>query len=418
MRSGRLTTKRVAELVRAGSPGHWCDGGSLYLKVGGSSSASWIFRYRRHGRLRDAGLGGVDTWSLAEARERARKFRQLLSDGLDPIDQRRAERDRAKVEAARAMTFRQCAESYVAAHQAEWKSAVHAKQWSTTLASYAYPVLGDLPVAAIDTALVMKALEPLWRVKPETASRVRGRIESVLDWATVRNYRAGENPARWKGRLANLLPGRTAAKAAKRRESGRSEHLAAMRYADVPAFLARLRGREGVLARAIEFAILTCARTNEVVGARWDEIDIAGRTWTVPSERMKAGKEHRIPLSDAAIEILMRLPDRDGFVFPGTGPGAPLRDFALYNFLKSSRLKCPATVHGFRSSFADWAVERTHFSREERELALAHKVGTAVELAYRRSDMFERRRRLMQAWAAYCDGTEAGEVIPLAVGRG
>jgi integrase len=414
MHSGRLTTKRVAELVRGGRQGHWSDGGNLYLRVGGPGKASWVFRYRTRGRLRDAGLGSYDTWGLVEARSRARRLRQSLSDGVDPIDERRAERDKAKVIAARAMTFMQCAEAYIAAHRAEWKNAEHARQWPSSLIAYVYPVLGSLPVAAIDTALVMKVLEPIWLSKPETAKRVRGRIERVLDFARTRGFRQGENPARWRGHLDQALPKPSKAKAAKRRESGQGEHLAALPYAELPAFMARLRALEGVAARALEFAILTACRTGEVLGARWSEIDLTERLWTIPGDRMKSGKEHRIPLSGAAMALLAGLTGRDRFVFPAAEPGSCLRDFTLYNLLK--RIGCAATVHGFRSTFSTWAIERTNFTREERELALAHNVGSLVERSYRRTDLFERRRRLMRAWARFLSGAETGEVIPLVAG--
>jgi integrase len=268
----------------------------------------------------------------------------------------------------------------------------------------------------------MRVLEPLWQAKPETASRIRGRIENVLDWAKTRGFRTGENPARWRGHLENLLPAPSKAKAAKRRQNGQDEHLAALPYRDVPALLACLRSLEGIIpARALEFAILTCARTNEVLGATWSEIDLAAKTWIVPAQRMKSGREHRVPLSDAAVATLVTEDDtrrhKDGHIFPGAEPGGRLPNHVLYNFLKG-RLGCAATVHGFRSSFSDWATERTSASREERELALAHNVGDATERAYRRTDMFARRRRLMERWAEFCDGGEAGEVIPLIANRG
>jgi hypothetical protein len=282
---GKLTALAVS---RARKRGYLADGGGLYLQVSPNGAKSWVFRFRDGGKLREAGLGAVHTFGLAEAREKARLYRQARYDGIDPIEARKAERAAQRLEAAKAMSFEQCAQAYVAAHRAGWRNAKHAAQWPATLATYVYPVFGELPVQVVDVGLVMKAIEPIWSTKPETASRVRGRIESVLDWATVRQYRQGENPARWKGHLENLLTAPSKAKRAVRQAHSKGEHHAALPYAKVAAFMVELREQEGVAARALEFAILTAGRTGEVLGARWDEIDMSNRLWIVPPERMKA----------------------------------------------------------------------------------------------------------------------------------
>jgi integrase len=290
--------------------------------------------------------------SLAQARERAAEARRQLLDGHDPIDAKRASRAAARLAAARAMTFDQCAEAYIAAHRAGWRNARHAEAWEKTLATYASPVIGPLPVQAIDTALVMKVLEPIWTVKPETAARLRGRIEAVLDWAKVRGYRTGENPAQWGGHLDHLLP--------PRRKVAKVEHHAALPPASISAFMADLRQQEGIAARALEFTILTACRTGEVVGARWGEIERANGVWTIPGERMKAGREHRVPLSARALEILELLRREGDFIFPN-GRGKPLSNTVLLTFLVKSMGRAGLTVHGFRSSFRDWAAEQTNF---------------------------------------------------------
>src|ERR1051326_1680658 len=325
--SERLSAKRV-EL--AAKPGMYADGHGLYLRVGPAGAKSWVFRYRNSGRRHDLGLGPYHMVSLAEARKRATEQRRLLRlDGQDPLLTRRAGRDQAKLAAAKAMTFKACAEAYMAAHQAGWRNPKHRGQWTATLNRYVYPHFGDLPVQVIDVGLVMKAVEPIWTEKPETASRVRGRIEAVLDWATARGYREGENPARWRGHLQNLL--------APRSKVRRVEHYAALPYPKIAGFMTELRQQEGVAARALEFAILTAARTGEVIGMRWSEIDLAGRLWTVPGGRMKAGREHRVPLSERAVEIIAEMKEQrlDGreFVFPGS-KGRPLSNIDR----KSTRL--------------------------------------------------------------------------------
>lgn len=392
--SERLSAKRVA---LAAKPGMYADGHGLYLRVGPTGAKSWVFRYRNNGARHDLGLGPYHLVSLAEARKRATEQRRLLRiDGHDPLLTRRSGRDKARLAAARAITFKACAEAYMAAHQAGWRNPKHRAQWTATLNKYVYPHLGDLPVQVIGVGLVMKALEPIWAEKPETASRVRGRIESVLDWATARGYREGENPARWRGHLQNLLPPRSKVR--------RVEHYAALPYAEIGAFMAGLRQQKGVAARALEFAILTAARTGEVIGARWDEIDIAGRLWTVPGERMKAGREHRVPLSERAVEVINDMKKQrehaEEHVFRGARGGA-LSNMALLMVLRRVGY-ASLTTHGFRSTFRDWAAERSEFPAEVAEMALAHVVGDKVEAAYRRGDLFEKRRQIMEAWAQFC----------------
>jgi integrase len=382
------------------------DGLGLYLHVSATGARSWIYRFMLDGRARHMGLGPTHIVSLAEARAEAAECRRLTYEGTDPIEARAAERTAAKLADARAMTFRQCAEAYIASHEAGWKNPKHAKQWPATLAAYVYPAIGDLPVQAIDAPLVMKAVQPIWTTKPETAGRVRGRIESILDWAAVCGYRQGENPARWKGHLEHMLPKKAKVAAAARQAAGREEHHAALPYAELPAFMAELRDRGGLAARALEFLILTAARTAEAIGAKWPEIDDQARLWTVPASRMKAGKEHRVPLSAPAQAILKALPRR--------GPGPfPVSNMAMTMALRRMG-RGAVTVHGFRSTFADWATEKTNTPSEVREMALAHSVGSKVEEAYRRTDLFEKRRELMDAWARYCAGSApAAVVVPL-----
>jgi integrase len=398
----RLSATKVAKLRQ---PGKYGDGRGLWLYVGAVGGRSWVYRYMCDGVAREMGLGPCSDISLQEARERARAARKQILDGLDPLQARRDLRAKAKLESARGVTFKEAAQKYVAAHEAGW-TAKHCKQWSATLAT-CHPVFGSLPVAAIDTAMVMKVLEPTWRRTPETASRLRGRIEAVLDWAKVRGFRAGENPARWRGHLDHLLPATTKVR--------RVVHLPALSYAEVPEFIADLRRRDGVAARALEFTILCASRSGEVVGARWDEIDVAAKIWTVPAARMKARRKHRVPLSDRALAILAAMPCEKGndHVFIGARAGKPVADKAMAKLLKSMPGRGGITVHGFRSSFRDFAAERTAFPREVVEAALAHVVGDKVEAAYRRSDLFERRRRLMRDWARFCETQPKGEVIPL-----
>jgi integrase len=378
---------------RTREPGLYADGGGLYLQVTNADARSWIFRFMLNGRARSMGLGSLHTLTLAEARSKATECRKLCLDGIDPIESRRRVRSAAQLDAAKAMTFDACAEAYIDAHKKGWRNEKHVDQWRNTLATYASPVFGALPVQAVDTGLVMRAIEPIWGDKTETATRVRGRIEAILDWAATRGYRQGENPARWRGHLQNLLP--------KRSKVQRVEHHAALPFARIGEFVANLREQNGTSPLALEFTILTAARTGEVIGATWDEIDLAERTWNVPPERMKGGREHRVPLCAQAIRILERfraLDDR--YVFPGGKRGRPLSNMAMLELLK--RMGRPdLTVHGFRSTFRDWAAETTHFPNEMVEMALAHIIENKVEAAYRRGDLFQKRRELMDAWAGF-----------------
>ncbi len=403
---GKLTALEAALLVKKGERKVTGDGGGLYLQVG-RNRACWVFRYRSGGRLREMGLGPFHTVGLAEARRRAAAQRLLRLDGKDPIETRRAARQAARVEAAKAMTFKQCAERYIAAHKTGWRSPKSLKAWEGTLAADVYPIFGALPIQAIDTDLVMKAVEPIWTTKPETASRVRGRIESILAWAAARGFRKGENPALWRGHLENLLPKKT--------DVRRVEHLAALPYPEIGGFIAELRQREGLAARALEFVILTAARTGDVIGARWDEIDLGSALWTIPAARTKGGCEHRVPLSEPAVALLRRLnATRDGdFVFPGGRRGKPLSSMALLMTLRRMGRGGELTSHGFRSTFRDWVAERTNFSNELGEMALAHAVGDKVEAACRRGDLFNKRRRLMDAWARFCTAASAGGSVTL-----
>jgi integrase len=388
---GRLSALDVKRLTTRGMH---CDGGGLYLSVAANGSRSWTFRYGAQGR-RHFGLGPLHTVGLTEARSKARDCRLMLLDGLDPIADRRARKLAARLEAAKQITFAKAAETYIASHHAAWKADKNRQQWSTTLATYANPLIGDLPVAMIDTALVMRVLEPIWTTKTETASRVRMRIEKVLAWATVHGYRSGDNPARWTNHLDHLLP-----------EQGKVapvEHHAAMPYADVPAFLVELRSRDGMAARALEFLILVAARTSEVVGAEWSEIDADAGVWTIPASRMKSGREHRVPLSDRTIELLRGLP-RDGDRVFGISSTAMRQLLARMG-------RSDITPHGFRSSFRDWASETHHASRDVAEMALAHAVSDKTEAAYRRGDLFAKRRGLMVDWAAFCAAQEAPDNV-------
>jgi integrase len=396
------------DISRTTKPGRYADGGGLYLQVAPGGSKQWLLRYMLNGQARQMGLGSVNTFKLAEARERARRFRQQLADGVDPIEARKGERQQAMAERAKQITFADAAAKYIAAHQAGWRNAKHAAQWETTLAAYAFPVVGALSVAAIDTAHIMQVLDPIWSTKTETASRVRGRLEAVLDWATARGYRRGDNPARWRGHLSKLLPAPNRVR--------RVRHHGAMPYADVPAFMSLLRQRDAISPRALEFIILTAARSGEVLGATWDEIDLVEKVWTVPASRIKSGKEHRVPLSDRVLEILAALPRIEGneHVFPGAREGRGLSHVTMFELLRSMDGVNGITTHGFRSSFRDWCFEQTTFSREVVEAALAHRLKDKTEASYRRGDALAKRRGLMAAWAGYCARPmKSADVVPI-----
>jgi integrase len=394
----RLTTRTVAALK---SRGRHADGQNLYLTIsnpatssgGGGVSKRWTFMYSFAGKQREAGLGPVAAVTLAQARDKAAGYRSMLAKGIDPLDAKKADREAV---AAR-KTFGQCADELIKSKRREWRSEVHAAQWRTTIDEYCGPIL-DTPVDAIDTQAVLGVLQPVWGRIPETASRLRGRIEAVLDYAKASDLRSGENPAAWRGHLALILP--------KRQKLSRSHH-AAVPYGDLPEFIAKLRATESIHALALEFLILTAGRSGEVLGATWDEIDIDAQVWVIPASCMKAGREHRVPLSARATAILDRMAgiQTGKLVFPGQRRGRPLSKSAL------SRLIQGATVHGLRSSFRDWCGNETSFPREIAEQALAHATGDATERAYRRGDALEKRRALMDAWADYC--AEGRNVVPI-----
>jgi len=401
--SERLTVREV-ETKR--NPGYYVDGGGLYLQVGAAGGKSWVFRFTLNGRTREMGLGPLNARGLAEARREAAKCRALLLEKIDPLEARNAADADGALLAARSKTFKDCAEAYIKAHRNGWKNAKHAAQWTNTLQTYAYPKLGALPVSKVDTGLVLQVLEPIWNAKPETATRLRGRIESVLDWARVRGLRDGNNPAQWRGHLDKLLP--------KRSKVAKVNHHPALPYLDSAGFMKSLRQQDGVAAKALELIILTATRTGEAIGAKWDEFDLAKGIWTIPAERMKAKREHKIPLSNAAIAVLkdMKRVVGNAHAFPGARTGKPISNMACLKLLERMKRE-DLTVHGFRSTFRDWAAERTSFPREVAEAALAHTIGDKVEAAYRRGDLFDKRRRLMEAWAEFCGTTETGSVHPI-----
>lgn len=372
----------------------------LYLYVAGTCR-TWMLRYSSKGRRRDMAIARFDEMALDAAREKAIVFKNQIRAGIDPLDERRKPQDEKAT-----VTFRKCAEEYILTHASGWSNPKHAAQWASTLEAYVYPVIGALPAAEVDTHHIKKILLPIWSTKNETASRVRGRVEKILDSATVSGYRSGENPARWKGHLELILP--------KSSKVTTVEHHAALPYAQIPEFMPMLREMAGSGARALEFAILTAARSGEVRGATWDEFDLNERLWTIPASRMKAKREHRVPLSAWAVELLMSLPRLAGnpHVFPGQAD-KQLSDMTLTATLRRMK-RGDLTAHGFRSTFKDWAVETTAYPPEVSEMALAHAVGNKTEAAYRRGDMFEKRRRLMDDWGKYVmTPRPAGNVTPI-----
>ena len=372
--ANKLTALKVSRLK---TPGRYCDGLGLWLQVSDAGTKAWLFRYTRHGRARQMGLGGLHTISLAEARIRARAARQLLLDGEDPIEVKRRKRDEAKAEGSERMLFRDAVARFLEVHEHTWKNAKHRQQWANTLKDYANP-LSVRPISAIDGGQITEALAPIWTKKAETARRVKQRIERVCQ--------------RVRDRMPLPAPG----------ASKRVKHHPAMTFAELPAFMAELRDRESISARALEFTILTAARTGETIGAKWSEIDIESAVWTVPAERMKGAKEHDVPLSKRALALLEDLPrELGGYVFPGARAKAPLSNMAMLELLRGMRGE-GLTVHGFRSSFRDWAGDQTAFAREVIEHALAHRIKDKAEASYRRSAALEKRRKLMETWARYC----------------
>ena len=399
----RLSAMLVSKIT---APGYYCDGAGLYLQVSPSGSKSWIFRYRIDGRQREMGLGPLIGLSLAEARTAAATYRKGFTKEvrIDHIEARQEARSAAaalRAEQRAIPTFDAAARLYIAAHRHEWKSAKHAGQWQSTLDAYVGPIFGSMPVNQVDTADVLKALGDIWTEKTETATRVRGRIESVLDWARVAGYRTGENPARWRGHLEHSLAAPTKAK--------KVVNHPALPWREIGDFMVDLRSQNGVAAKALEFAIATAARSGEVRMATWGEVDLQSKTWTIPASRMKAGVEHRVPLADAVVELLRQMPRIEGcdWIFPGM-KSRPLSDMSLTAVLRRMK-RDDITVHGMRSTFRDWCAESSanSFGREAAEHALAHSLPDKVEAAYRRGDQFERRILLMAAWTDFCATTSA-----------
>jgi integrase len=389
---GRLTARRV----ETAKPGKYSDGGNLYLIVSPARTRKWVLRFTWRGRAREMGLGSAGSVTLADAREKAAAARRMIAQGLDPINERKR--------TGGVPTFGKLADEVRQSLAAGFRNDKHKAQWKSTLETYAAP-LWSKPVNTISTDDVLAVLKPIWQAKSETASRLRGRIEKVLDAAKVKGFRQGENPAQWRGHLDHLLP--------KQSKLTRGHH-AAMAYEKVAAFIGELRQRKAMAAGALEFCILTAARSGEVLGARWPEIDLDSKVWTVPAERMKGGRVHRVPLSDRAVTILEKLAEAKSsdFVFPGQKPGRPLSNIAMDSVLRRMKVE-DATVHGFRSTFRDWAGNVSHFPREVAETALAHVIGDKAEQAYRRSDALEKRRKLMEAWAVYCEAKGRSNVVAL-----
>jgi integrase len=391
----------AAAIAALKKPGRYAVGDGAYLQISKWHTRSWIFRYERYGKAHNMGLGPYPLVSLSEARAKARTAKRLLIDGVDPLDVKRKARNEALLQMARTKTFKECAEQYIETHDTDWSNAKSRAAWISTFKNYVYPKIGALPVGEIDTAVVLDILEPLWSRAPTVASRVRGRIESVIGWAGARGYRSSENPARWKGHLEHILPSPTKI----------TEHLPSLPYQQIGSFMSELRATPGAAARALEFGILTACRTAEVRGALWQEIE--GDVWVIPAKRMKAGKEHKVPLSDRALAVLAQLPRENAIVFPSARAGKGLGNHALLRVLK--RLGHDGiTTHGFRATFRTWAAERTGFEREVAEMALAHAIPSVVERSYKRTTLFDRRRLMMQMWSDFCAGRDVdGEVIPI-----
>jgi integrase len=418
MAKHKLSAAFVRNVTKQGLHG---DGEGLYLQVtpalNGGLSKSWILRFTWGGKERKCGLGPLSNMGLAEARAEADRCRKLIGQGIDPVETRRTEKAAQATGKPKVHTFEACAMDYMAAKESEWTNAIHREQWRISLKNHVYPVIGRTSVHAVDLPAVLKVLQPIWQTKPETASRVRARVEAILDWAKVMKLRTGENPARWRGNLDMLLP--------KKSKIRKVEHFKAMPYEEVPAFVAELRAVEGTIARALEFTILAVARTDEVLGATWPEIDRDAKVWTIPplrnDEWMKPRREHRVPLSPRAAEIVEMLWDTrcNDHVFPSDRiEDAPLSNAVMRSLLNEMRPGKEFTVHGFRSSFRDWAAEQTNFPREVCEAALSHASGDPTEDAYKRTDFLKKRRLLMEAWSQFITNPPTGNVVPLRSGEG
>ena len=412
---GKLTDTAIRGDMK---PGKYGDGDGLWLLVSPTRAKSWVFRYKIEGRERSMGLGPYPALTLSKARTEAQRHCRARAEGKDPLRLREEERAQARLDAAQSKTFKEAAKECIGSRQSRWKNAKHAAQWESTLETYVYPVIGDLPVGYVDRGYVLEVLEQpvpavaaadgrevyragkLWEARPDTAMRVRGRVEIVLDWATFRDYRRGDNPARWQGNLAFALE-----------KVNKATHHAALPYEQIAAFVKSLRERDGMAALALEFLILTAARTNEVLGATWAELDDELTVWTVPAERMKAKREHRVPVSPAAREVLAKAQKakRGDYVFPAYSAKRPMSNMALLATLRRMA-RTDITVHGFRAAFRTWAAEKTTVPHEVAEMAIAHTVSDAVVAAYKRTDLFDRRRALMEAWADYVNGFEGATV--------
>lgn len=411
----KLTTRGIQAF---NEPGRYPDGGGLYLDVTDTGSKSWVYRFMLNKRSREMGLGRFPDVGLAEARKKAEEARRQRAEGIDPIDARKEAERVARLARSEAMTFQKAAEAYIDAHEASWRNAKHAAQWKSTLEAYVYPQIGDLDVAKVDTDVVLACLEPIWRRVPETASRVRGRIETVLDWAKARRYRDGPNPAVWRGHLSSLLPAP--------RKVRKGKHFPSLPYGQIGAFMAALTQLDGMGRHALEFIILTAARSTEVREMTWGELEPDGVTWVRPEERMKGGVAHRVALSQAATELLdtvarmqgfknmaeARDKGADKFVF-GSKRGKALSDMTISAVIRRMNDPDPVWVdpmqgrsgvvpHGFRATFRTWVAEQTDYSRDLAEAALAHTEGDKVVAAYQRGPMLEKRRKLMEDWAEYC----------------
>ncbi len=403
----RQTRKLSAlEVARIKEVGKHPLGEGLYLQVSKSGSKSWLFRYSIAKKSTWMGLGSCSVVSLAEVRAKTLSLRKTLSDGVNPLVQKNQIEQAQRFDEAKLITFDECASQYIAAHKSGWKNIKHISQWENTLTTFVSPVFGNVSIQDVDTSLVMRVLDPIWTSKNETADRVRGRIERIIGWATVKKYRTGDNPARWRGHLDNLL--------AQRKKIRKVKHHSALPFEDLSDFMLSLRKIDSVSSLALEFTILTATRTSEALNAKWEEFNLVDRYWLIPAERMKAGEAHKVPLSDRAVEILRYLEARafNEFVFPGKKKFKPLSNMAMLQIIR--RLGHSVTTHGFRSTFRDWAAERTYFANEVVEKALAHTISNKVEAAYRRGDLFDKRRKLMNAWSAYCAmHTTKSTVLPM-----
>jgi len=401
----RLAATQVAGIVKRAKRGWYPDGGGLYLQISDRGTASWAYRFSFNRKERWMGLGSFDDFGLADARERADEMRKQLKAGTDPLGERDERRLQAQIERARRITFDDAADKFIAAHEPSWKNTKHIQQWHNSLKTYVRPILGPMPVSEIETGDIIRIIEPIWKTKTETASRVRGRIEKVLDWARAHGYREGTNPAAWKGHLELMLPAKGKIAAVK--------HHPAMPYEELPGFIKQLRAQDAISARALEFTIMTGARTSEVTGATLAEFNMNSKTWTIPAARTKSGKEHTVPLTDRMLEIMQDAKGRNAtaaiFVNPSTG--MPLSNMAMAELLKGMRPD--VSVHGFRSTFRTWLAEQTHFPHDLCELALGHAIKDGVVKAYKRTDLLERRRKMMWQWEVFCNTPHRGQVVPL-----